>query len=44
MLDFLKPDYVHILIDGQIALSGGVELAKELEDRGYSWIKEKRVK
>ena len=44
MLDFLEPDNVHILIDGQIALSGGVELAKELEDRGYSWIKEKRVK
>ena len=43
ILDFLKPDYVHILIDGKIALSGGPELAKELEQKGYSWIREMKV-
>ena len=40
MLDFLNPDYVHVLIDGSIAHSGGAELAMELEKKGYSWIKE----
>ena len=43
ILDFLKPDYVHILIDGKIVLSGGPELAKKLEKRGYSWVREMRV-
>tara|TARA_B100000959_G_C14952667_1_gene612499 strand:- start:1175 stop:1927 length:753 start_codon:yes stop_codon:yes gene_type:complete len=43
MLDFLSPDYVHILIDGSITLSGGPELAKELENKGYSWVREKRT-
>ena len=43
MLDFLSPDYVHILIDGEIALSGGPELAQKLEEKGYSWVKEKKV-
>ena len=41
MLDFLSPDYVHILINGEIALSGGPELAQKLEEKGYSWVKEK---
>ena len=40
MLDFLDPNHVHILIDGHIALSGGAELAKDLEEKGYGWIKE----
>ena len=40
MLDFLNPDYVHVLIDGTIVHSGGPELAMELENKGYSWIKE----
>ena len=43
ILDFLKPDYVHILIDGEIALSGGAELARKLEEKGYSWVKEAKV-
>ena len=43
MLDFLSPDYVHILINGEIALSGGPELAQKLEEKGYSWVKEKKV-
>ena len=40
MLDFLSPDYVHILIDGEIKLSGGPELAQKLEEKGYSWVRE----
>ena len=40
MLDFLSPDYVHILIDGEIKLSGGPELAQKLEKKGYSWVRE----
>ena len=44
MLDFMSPDYVHILIDGEIALSGGAQLAKELEEKGYSWIRDMKVK
>ena len=43
MLDFLKPDYVHILIDGSIALSGEAELARKLEKNGYSWIRNKKA-
>ena len=38
MLDYIKPDYVHVLADGQIAKSGGPELALELEAKGYQWI------
>ena len=41
MLDFLKPDHVHILIDGSIVLSGGAEIARKLEKNGYSWVREK---
>tara|TARA_Y100000996_G_C22546671_1_gene652109 strand:- start:1098 stop:1850 length:753 start_codon:yes stop_codon:yes gene_type:complete len=40
MLDFLDPDYIHILIDGKIKLSGGPELAHKLEEKGYSWVRE----
>ena len=40
MLDFLDPDYIHILIDGKIKLSGGPELAYKLEEKGYSWVRE----
>ena len=42
MLDFLNPDYVHVLLDGSIVHSGGPELAMELENKGYSWIKENK--
>jgi Fe-S cluster assembly ATP-binding protein len=38
LLDYIVPDFVHVLVDGRIALSGGKELAQELESRGYSWI------
>jgi Fe-S cluster assembly ATP-binding protein len=38
LLDYIVPDFVHVLIDGRIAQSGGKELAMELEDKGYGWI------
>ena len=44
MLEFLSPDHVHILIKGEIALSGGPQLAKDLEKKGYSWIREMKTK
>lgn len=40
LLDYIKPDYVHILYNGRIVMTGGPELALELEERGYDWIKE----
>lgn len=40
MLDYIKPDFVHILYNGRIVYSGGPELALELEDKGYDWIKQ----
>ena len=44
ILEFLNPDHVHILINGAIALSGDSQLAKDLEKRGYSWIRKMKVK
>ncbi len=41
ILNYIKPDYVHILIDGKIATSGGPDLALHLEEKGYGWITEK---
>ncbi|MBI3881967.1 MAG: Fe-S cluster assembly ATPase SufC, partial [Verrucomicrobia bacterium] len=38
LLNFIVPDFVHVLIDGHIAKSGGKELALELESKGYDWI------
>lgn len=40
LLDYIKPDFVHVLYDGRIVKNGGPELALELEKRGYDWIKE----
>ncbi|HOE38933.1 MAG TPA: Fe-S cluster assembly ATPase SufC [Bacteroidales bacterium] len=40
LLDFIVPDFVHVLYDGKIVKSAGKELALELEEKGYSWIKE----
>ncbi len=39
LLDYIVPDYVHILYNGQIVKTGGKELALELEEKGYDWIK-----
>ncbi len=41
LLDYVKPDFVHVLRHGKIILSGGPELALELEEKGYDWIEEK---
>jgi Fe-S cluster assembly ATP-binding protein len=38
LLNFIVPDFVHVLVDGRIVRSGGKELALELEERGYSWL------
>jgi Fe-S cluster assembly ATP-binding protein len=40
LLDYIIPDFVHVLYDGQIVKTGPKELALELEERGYDWIKE----
>ena len=40
LLDYIVPDYVHVLSDGKIIKSGGKELALELEDKGYDWVRE----
>ena len=39
LLEYIVPDYVHVLYDGKIVKSGGKELAFELEEKGYDWIK-----
>jgi len=39
LLDYIIPDFVHVLYDGKIVKSGGKELALELEEKGYDWIK-----
>jgi len=41
LLDYIKPDVVHVLADGRIVQSGGPELALELEERGYAWIRDR---
>ena len=40
LLDYIIPDYVHVLYNGQIAKTGGKDLALELEEKGYDWLKE----
>jgi Fe-S cluster assembly ATP-binding protein len=39
LLDYIVPDFVHVMIDGKIVKSGTKELAYELEERGYDWVK-----
>ena len=41
ILNYIKPDFVHILMDGRIAETGGPELALSLEEHGYTWLREK---
>jgi Fe-S cluster assembly ATP-binding protein len=38
LLDYIKPDFVHVMLDGKIVQSGGSELALELEEKGYDWL------
>jgi len=40
LLNYIQPDYVHVLADGKIICSGGKELAEQLEQKGYGWITE----
>jgi Fe-S cluster assembly ATP-binding protein len=40
LLNYIVPDFVHVLVDGRIVKSGGKELALELESRGYDWVRE----
>jgi Fe-S cluster assembly ATP-binding protein len=39
ILDYVEPDHVHVMLDGEIAKSGGPELAEQLEDEGYDWVR-----
>ncbi len=39
ILDYVKPDKVHVLVDGNIVLSGGGEIVQELEQKGYDWVR-----
>jgi Fe-S cluster assembly ATP-binding protein len=41
ILNYIKPDFVHVMIDGRIVESGGPELALHLEEHGYDWVREK---
>lgn len=41
ILNYIKPDYIHIMLDGRIVESGGPDLAIQLEERGYDWLREK---
>ncbi|MCB9173166.1 MAG: Fe-S cluster assembly ATPase SufC [Flavobacteriales bacterium] len=43
LLDYIVPDFVHVLYNGKIVKTGGKELALELEEKGYDWIKEANV-
>ena len=40
MLNYIKPDFVHVMIDGRIVKTGGPDLALQLEERGYDWIEQ----
>lgn len=40
LLDYIKPDFVHVMMDGRIVQSGKADLAKELESKGYDWLNE----
>ena len=42
LLDHIVPDFVHVLFNGKIVKSGGIELAHELEEKGYDWIKQEQ--
>ena len=43
ILDYIKPDKVHVFLEGNIVESGGPELALELEKRGYDWLEKAQV-
>jgi Fe-S cluster assembly ATP-binding protein len=41
ILNYIQPDYVHVMLDGRVVESGGPELALQLEEQGYDWVREK---
>lgn len=43
ILNYIKPDYVHVLLNGRIAESGGPDLALQLEEKGYDWLRQKHA-
>ncbi len=43
ILDYVEPDYVHVMLDGKIVESGDADLARKLEDQGYDWVREQAV-
>jgi Fe-S cluster assembly ATP-binding protein len=43
LLNYIVPDFVHVLVDGRIVRSGGKEMAHELEEKGYSWLEKEPV-
>jgi Fe-S cluster assembly ATP-binding protein len=40
ILGYVRPDFVHIMLDGRIVQEGGSELADTLEEKGYDWVRE----
>lgn len=42
LLDYIRPDVIHVLMNGEIIRTGGPELALELEDKGYDWLREEQ--
>jgi Fe-S cluster assembly ATP-binding protein len=40
ILDYVEPDYVHVMLDGKVVKEGDASLAEELEDKGYEWVRE----
>src|SRR5690606_4307837 len=41
ILNYIQPDFVHVMMNGRIVESGGADLALQLEERGYDWLREK---
>ena len=40
LLNYIRPQFVHVMMEGRIVESGGFELAEHLEEKGYDWLKE----
>ena len=40
ILNYIRPQFVHVMIDGRIQLSGGADLALQLESKGYDWVRD----
>jgi Fe-S cluster assembly ATP-binding protein len=40
LLDYIKPDFTHVLMNGQIVRSGGLDLMEKIDQEGYDWLKE----